>query len=379
MGRLSVGGEHIDITLAVGPSSGSAPVQEVTFSGSVTIMYDLEGGANLQFVTRAHSPEAAYIDELATDVWLLGDFKARFRATSVWQEWFPNGQDNVSVLAATYKKLLSRRHVIPPAGIEFTDTDLGLIIWGMWQHTQSQPGGDLGVTLGTPNTTGIIRTRAYKMGENLGQQAEAEYEEGIWWQIDENLVYTAGAIDDGPFLATPLHLGANVRSMQRASGSDFANVVFGDADDTTTVGTWAVAPDVATDPRGRWELAAGWPTVKLQQTLNDRVAAFLLQSNTPVAHWNIEMEASRWIADSRVWPGTFARLVVPRSLAAPIGEPTPSIVVLVTQLSVNFDEDGALTVKAIVMERPDLTPPELRSIDWDQPGAVWDDPSNLWT
>jgi hypothetical protein len=358
MGTLNVGGNEYQLTLAVGPASSAAPVQEVTFSGSVTVLYDLAGGTNVQFATRAYSPEAAHIDELATDVWLLGDLlQARFRSWAVWQQWYQNGQDNVSVMAVTYKKLLNRRLVVPAEGLLFTNTDLGQIIWGMWQHTQAQPGGNLGITLGTPNLTGIVRTRAYKQGENLGTQAKAEYEEGIWWDIDQDLIYRAGAIDDGPWLETPLHLGANVREMQRSSGSDFANAVFGDADDATTTGVWEVAANVTTDPRGRWELAKGWPTVALQSTLNERTAAFLEASQTPVAHWNVEMEPARWVTDSKVMPGMFAVLAIPRSLAAPLGEPTPSIVVFVTQVSVNYDEDGGLNVKAQVFERPDIPLP----------------------
>jgi hypothetical protein len=56
-------------------------------------------------------------------------------------------------------------------------------------------------------------------------------------------------------------------------------------------------------------------------------------------------------------PGMFAVLAIPRSLAAPLGEPTPSIVVFVTQVSVNYDEDGGLNVKAQVFERPDIPLP----------------------
>jgi hypothetical protein len=228
----------------------------------------------------------------------------------------------------------------------------------MWQHTQSQAGGNLGITLGT-STTGIVRTRAYKQGENLGSQAENEYEEGIWWDVDQNLVYTAGARSAGRYLGQPLHLGANVRQLQRASGSDFANAVYGDADDSATTGVWATAANVATDPRGRWELTAGWPTVTLQQTLNDRTAAFLNASSIPVAHWNIEMEPSRWVSDSKIMPGMFAILVIPRTLAAPIGPPADKIVVYVTQVSVSYDENGSFEVKAVAMERPDLPVPTV--------------------
>lgn len=358
MGSLVVDGQIIDVTLGVGPSNGSSPVQEVNFSGSVTIIYDLQNGTNLQFVTRASDPAAAYLDELATDVWLLGDIgTARFRAWAVWQEWFANGQDNVNCMAVTYKKMLGRRHVVGAAGLTFTNTDIGQIIWGLWQHTQAQPGGNLGITLGTPNLTGLIRTREYKQGENLGSQAEAEFEEGVWWNVDADLVYHAYTFDNGTWLATPLQLATNCRTMQRAAGSDFANAVFGDADDEHTTGVWATASDLTTDPRGRWELASGWPTVTLQQTLVDRTNAFLKQSNIPVAHWNLELEPGRWINDARIMPGMFAVLVVPPTLAAPIGTPTNAIVVFVTQLSVNYDEDGQVTVKAVVMERPDKALP----------------------
>jgi hypothetical protein len=259
-------------------------------------------------------------------------------------------------MAVTYKKLLNRRNVVSAGGLSFTSADLGDIIWGMWQHTQSQVGGNLGITAGA-RTTGIVRSRSYKQGENLGTQAENEYEEGIRWDIDQNLVYTASAISAGPYLATPLHLGANVREMQRASGSDFANAVFGDADNAVTTPVWAVAANIATDPRGRWELTQGWPTVTLQSTLNERTAAFLIASGVPVAHWNVQMEPGRWVTDSKITPGMFAVLIVPRTLAAPIGPPAEKIVVMVTQLSVNFDENGSMEVKVVVMERPDLAVP----------------------
>jgi hypothetical protein len=344
-------------TLAVGPSSGDAPVQEVTFSGSVTVQLDLRTGTNLQFVTRASSPEAIFIDELATDVWLLGDFlNLRLRAWAVWQEWFTNGQDNVHVMAVSYKKLLARRLVHGAPGLSFVDADLGDILWGMWEHTQSQPGGNLGVTPGA-RTTGMLRTRTYKQGESLGQLAEKEYDQGMWWAIDDQLVFTAGAEADLPWLAIPLHLAANVRTMQRAAGADFANSVFGDADDAVTTGVWVDAPDVATDPRGRWERAVGWPTVQLQSTLDSYTAAALSVHYAAPAHWNVEIEGSRWLTDTRLMPGMFAVLVVPRTLAAPVGPPADTVIVFCTQLSVNFDEDGALNVKAVVEERPYITAP----------------------
>lgn len=357
MGKLYVGDHEIDLTLAIGPSSGAVPVQEVIFSGSVTITFDLESGSSVQLVTRANAPEASYISEMATDVWLTGEIQARFRTTAVWQEWFHNGQDNISMQAVTYKKLLNRRLFNAP--LTFTDTDLGSIIWGMWQHTQALPGGNLGVTRGSPYLTGVLRTREYKVGENIGQQAENEYDEGIWWSVDHNRVYTAGLLAARAFIAAPIHLGSTAREMQRASGSDYSNVVYGDADESTTVGVWAVAPTVGTDPRGRWETAVGWPTVKLQETLNERTAAALEQTQQNIAHWNVEIEPSRWVSDCRIMPGDHAVLVVPRSLAAPLGEPTPLVAVRCTQLSINYDADGSFSTNIVVNEVPEIPLPTM--------------------
>jgi hypothetical protein len=133
--------------------------------------------------------------------------------------------------------------------------------------------------------------------------------------------------------------------------------VYGDADESSTTGVWKVATTVATDPRGRWELATGWPTVTLQQTVIDRTTAFLRESTIPVAHWNLELEPSRWVSDTPIMPGDHCVLIVPRSLAAPIGAPTPRIVVQVSQVSLNFDDGGAMSVSVVVDEQPDIAVP----------------------
>ena len=357
MPKFRSGDTEANLTFAVGPSTSDVPFQEITFSGSVTCIFDIETGSNLQFVTRATSPEAAYINELETDVWLMGDLHARYRAWAVWQEWYKNGQNNVNTMAVTYKKLFSRRHIHGIDGLAFTDTDMGDIIWGLIEHTQALPGGDLGITKGATTATNIVVSRTYKQGENIGTLMDNEDESGVWWSIDENLVYTAGALVDRPFIGSPLHLGANVDEMQRASGSDFANAVYGDANSDLTVGVWAEAADVATDPRGRWELAQGWPTVELQSTVDERTAAFLHDAGITVAHWNLEMNPARWLTDSRIMPGDHAVLVVPRSLIAPIGEPTPTIAVMCTQVSANFNDAGGLSVTIVVQEQPTVELP----------------------
>jgi hypothetical protein len=352
MGTIRVDGREIDLTMSVGPSNGS-PLQELTTFGSVTAQFDLVSGNTLSVVVAGNSAEAPYINELASDIWMTGFINERFRLWAVWQDFDKDGDNRVSMQGVTYDRLLNRRLVMDEAGLAFDDVDQGLIVWGLWEHTQSQLGGDLGVTLGPDYLTGITRDRNYKPGENLGQLAEAltKVENGLWWGINSDLEYVAKMPADFPTLATPIVLGVNARHLQRASGgADFANAVYGDAKAELTTPVIVEAVDVATDPRGRWEVAKAWPTVEQQTTLQQNAEGALLTANSPLTHWNITMEPSRWVYDSRLMPGDFAVLAVPPLLAAPIGTPATRIVIRVTGVVVNFDNNGSLEVKLVASE-----------------------------
>lgn len=357
MAKFSVGEHEFDLTLAVGPASGDDPVQECTSFGSVTAVLDMDRGDTITATAIAgDSPEAAYIDELATDIWLLGDLPRRMRAWAVWQDWRTDGGSLVSMQGVSYERLLNRRLVNASNGLSYNNVDQGEIVWRLWEHTQSLPGGDLGVTLGSPWSTGITRVRNYPMGDNLGKRANAlragQIEDGLWWGIDHNLQYTAMMPDDFDILLTPLQLGMNCRSMQRASGgSDFSNVVYGDASAEHTTPQIGYITNVGTDPRGRWEEARSWPTVERQDTLNDHILGAVTEAYHPFTHWNIELEPERWVSDSMLLPGMRAILVVPPDLVAPVGEPRPLLSVQVTSVSVNFTNHGKLAINAVVQER----------------------------
>ena len=352
MAKFRVGDETFDLSVAVGPSNGG-PEQECTTFGSVTAIMDWKLGGTLTAVFAGNSPEAVHINELASDIWLLGDFPQRFRTWAVWQDWDADGDNRVSTQSVTYDRLLNRRLVNFPGGLNFNNVDQGEIVWQMWNHTQSLPGGDLGVTPG-PRTTGVSRIRNFPMGDNLGQRAQelTDVENGLWWGIDSDLVYTAKMPADFEYLETPLQLGVNCRTMQRAStGSDFANITYGDGDaEETTPTVWGLV-DIEDDPRGRWEKAFGWPDVKRQDTLEDHVRGELVKSLYPPTHWNIQMEASRWVSDSMLTPGMQAYLVVPPALAAPLSDPYTLVAVQVTSVSFNFTNDGSLDINVVAEER----------------------------
>ena len=250
----------------------------------------------------------------------------------------------------TYTRLLNRR-LIGPGGLAFPpDTDTGSIMWGLWEHTQAKPGGDLGVTPGT-YLTGLPAGRNYVEGDNMGDLADnLTKSEDLWWDIDSGLVFNCATLSTRPFIPQPLQLGVNIDVLQRASGgSDYGDSVFGSGGQGT-VGTWSTDPDIATNPRGLWERAIAWPTVVTQDTLNEHTDAALPLAMQQLSYWNIQMDPERWIADSRLMPGDFAVMIVPRSLAGPVGVPAQRVAVQVTSTVINFTDDGDFNVKLVAAE-----------------------------
>jgi hypothetical protein len=228
----------------------------------------------------------------------------------------------------------------------FTNVDQGDIVWGLIAHTQALAGGNWRVTKGA-STTGQLRDRTYKLGENIGTLA-ADLQDvinGLWWNIDANLVYTAHMPDAFARHVMPIQLGVNARRIQRkGTASTFGNSIYGDAHDTLTVPVWADAPDINTDPRGRWENAYGWPTVELQETLQEHVDGQLQIAQSPPATWTVDLEPRRWIRDSSYRPGDFVKIVTPPDVTAPLGSSALTSIAQVIELSATADADGGLSV-----------------------------------
>lgn len=338
---LGVGGT---LTITIGPSTGSTGVQEVTFFEGLSLTRNFVSGDQLNFRIPAFSPEAAYVDELAADVWLRGVVDQRFRVTNVDQAWGADGQDVIAVTAVSYKRLLNARHVVTTR--TYTGIDQGEIIWRLIEHTQAQAGGDWGVTQGS-TTTGVTRDRVYVPGENIGHvvQLLTEVIDGPWFDIDVDLVLTAALPSSFPTMATPCQLGVVAREMNRkGTAARFANAVYVDAKSDTTVPVWAEDPTVGTDPRGRWEKAFGFPNVTLQDTLDQHAEGELDVSMSPPATWRVVLEPSRWLADANYQPGDFVVVVVPRSTAAPVGTPAQRVLVQVMEIGFELSADGSLGV-----------------------------------
>jgi hypothetical protein len=351
MTLLRTGSTEFDITPSIGPSSGNVPTQPVTSFGSAAGQFDIDlAGASCSMVVLGGSPEAKVLDELVTDLWLLGDFPMRYRVWAVWQDFDEHGDDRVSFQGVTYERLLNRR-LFGAGGLLLNNTDVGTVLWEAIEHTQAKTGGDLGITQGD-TTTGILTSVDWLPGENIGSRIEELMKaHGCYWRIDENRAVHVYVREDTTPIEEPVMWGINVRHLQRASGGlGFANSVYGSGSPETTP-LFATHPDIAFDPRGLWEAAVARPEETIQAELADHVDGELSLRYQGLSRWNATYVTEHWVGASRIRPGDKATLVVPRSLTGPIAPPRTMQVECVS-MSLQFDGDGGMEVRAVFEELP---------------------------
>lgn len=342
----------VPFTLGIGPASGSRPVQTIDDYDQWTLDNNLDDGCAVSFTARGNSYAATLISELDTDcfVYRAGQLVQRFRIVSVEQTWAEDGQDEISVVAVCYRRLLKSRHVITP--LSFVNTPQGDIVAGLIQHAQAQDGGNLGISIGSTEQT-ILRTREYEVGQNIFDAITdlTLVDNGIAWDIDQNLVLEVRLQTAFPLIATPVELGVTARSMSRPSSAEqFGNVaiVTGNVEATTPVILETVG--LTGDLRGRWERYASVGQESEQVALIERALGTLQEALSPVSVWTVDMIPDRYFLDIELEIGQFVPVVQPRTI---VFQQFPSEVVLtqVIERVVTQSADGDIQVTIAAVER----------------------------
>jgi hypothetical protein len=347
------------ISFAVGPRTGSVPTQPVTLFSSATVKRNLGAGPEVTLTLPARSPAGLVTDGLTTDLWVYknGALFDRARILPVKQSWGDSGEDDVSITAVGYRRLVEGRHIVsgPPT---FTNVDQGSILKQLVDHTQAQTGGSLGITFGT-YTTGVLRTRTeYKIGMPLGQLMTdmGAVENGCWWGIDKDLVFTARLWSDFPTRTDPIVKGTNAKRLTRDPGKvPFANAAGASGSATDTVPEWTTDAGIASDPRGRWEVFdSSHGSVTLQATVAAYAAGALARSLHPPAAWTIELRPESYFeGGSDYAEGEFVQIVVPESSVNEVGPPA-NVMARITEVSISVDGDGGTAVTLAAVETETL-------------------------
>lgn len=124
----------------------------------------------------------------------------------------------------------------------------------------------------------------------------------------------------------------------------------------TSWGTAITEVDYSTftpgDARGRWETSVSWSTVIDPRTLIEHVEGEVAERISPAGSWVVDLKPERWFTDLPLRLDDKATIVTPRTLVAPVGTPTTSVLGQVTDIVLNVTPDGLLTIQAALIELP---------------------------
>lgn len=342
--------------IAVGPASGSAPTAQITDWTSWSLEDNLDDGASMTFSCRGNSQGALTIDELASDVWLYQDSVLiyRFRIVAVEQTWGPDGEDDISVQAIDYRRLLKSR-IVNQLAVGFVSMSQGDIIWGLIDYTQTLTNGNLGITYAALGPVTPAYDRLYFPGTNIFDaiQEFTQLDQGIAWKIDGNLVLNVYSQTGFPTQSQPIILGVNALRITRPSSSvQFGNVALVTGNTLASVPAIATAPGFSTDPRGRWEKYQSFPNENETASLQTLADGLVQESISPASTWTVEMEPTRYFYDSEYDTGDLVTIVQPRSTVYTIGSPAPTVSAQILSRSFSEDADGNIQVVVTAVEIP---------------------------
>ena len=250
------------------------PQRELTLASSRKLTWTLTAPAQATFSLPGRSDEAALLKVSMSDLWVYADTALVFRGR-VTQTADTATADayTVAVTCVDYRGLLTRRLLVEGDQLNWSTPTYAAIAWGLVSATQAKPGGGLNIVQGVwnvdaPPNPPVVRN--YAAGLEIGKALDDLASVAFDWEIDATLAMNLWAPSKRPASAFVADWGGAVVGFTRsADTASWANAVRDSGDATVTVGENAYT----SSPEGRFETQIGYPDVKLQATLQARVAA----------------------------------------------------------------------------------------------------------
>lgn len=322
------------------PPSG-VRLRQLTRARGRTATWRLDAAASAQFTISGRSPEAAGIAELATDLTLYRDGIKMFRGRIGPSTDDISPSRHVAQFAALdYRGMLGFREV-GAGGASFpTLTAAGAIALSLVTTSQALSGGDWGVVAGVGTASGTNRTLTLDPGKSLLEAINelGRLSGGYEWEVDADLALNLWHPTRGTNNGVVLDFGGLLSKVNRQlDPKDFGNA-------TLVTGKQGLVPradvtaGIGTDPRGRWEVSAGYPSIQDQPTLDAKGPWLLSQVSTLRPVFRVVLRPGRWRGPSHIWLGDTVTLAVKSGRLA-VGSAHR-----VAEISVQPGEDGSETV-----------------------------------
>lgn len=296
----------------------------------------LEAPSSLSFSINEEHEHATFIKELITDIIVSAD------GVDIDRYRVGPGQDSVgqtnataSFTAADYREVLKRRELRPGDVLDYT-ADQAVIALALINTVEGRTNGDYGITAGVGATTGITRTRNFKVGQSVGKEIDdmSKVANGFDWRISPAMALDIYYPNRGANNGQVLEYGRSVQAFTRnRNPSDFANddLVTGSQ---STAAVAVASATVATDPMGRWDSTFSFPDISEQATLNDRSAFLVAETSKLYPKYNVTLSQGFWKGPSHIGLGDTVRLFVR------FGRINDDIMMRVFEITVTPDADG---------------------------------------
>jgi hypothetical protein len=328
-----------------GPAAGG-PEAELTAASARRLTVRLGQSSDVAFTLDARHEQAQVVDELASDVWIYRDRQLLHRGrVGVSSDQGGADSHTATFNAPDYQALLERRHLYDGDKLSYVQEDEASIAWQLIQATQARPGGDLGITRGTGQTTGFLRDRLYtahmSVAESIGQIGDLA--DGFDWEIDAFLrlnIYNPGRGRDTDVV---LDYGGAVDSFARSiNPAEYGNTVLATAAADPRAPEYRTVSDIASRPEGRFEIERGFPDILEQSTLAARADYLLAQMQELAPSYTLTLAAGRYPGPESLWLGDTCITSV-RS-----GRLDEHLRMRVVEISFDVGESGDETVRVTV-------------------------------
>ena len=357
---------HDRWSFVIGPPTGER-VTELAAATDRKITFKLTEPSEASCSLDGTDPAAAMLAELGTD---LTVFRRRTYGATTRQILFRgrigNVSDNidetrhtVSVPAIDYREVLKRRHLMHGMKISWDGYDQAWIAYGLIAEAQKVTGGDYGIVNGAA-VTGQTRTRAYELGDNIGERIQelSEVINGFDWDIapaaDGTLTFRVWYPQRGTDRGVVLELGGAARTLQRSVDSkDYANAIRltgtapegGDGEEPPPEERYAA--DLGSGLQGRWDGVYN-ESITTAANLKERADWRIAEQQVVRPSYTLNLAPGWWDGPDHLWLGDPVRLVIYR------GRLAVDTVLRVQEISVSIadtgDEQVAVTLGA---PRPD--------------------------
>lgn len=288
------------------------PIADLTAEAQdITATFRMRDQHELTWTVDGASQLARDTRELLTDVIVMwrGQRLARLRVAQSSDDIGPEGH-SATFSAIDYRGMLARRFT---RGVRNWSGDTAQIVWELidWSQTSAAGGGDWGIRRGTLPAIGTVTDyevpEARQLKELFAELSEETYP-GFDWEIDADLVYRVWSFR-GSRREFALEWGGNVIGVQRdADPSIYANYVrYSGAEGIPSA--WRSAPDIASRPEGRFEMAEGNPDLTNTVMVGRAADALLQRHGTFLPGYQMSLEPGTW-DPSQLWLGDSGSIVV---------------------------------------------------------------------